>query len=124
MGSVHPRTITSTLFFTTLEKRGYPFSQELQDYIDLHTVLLYKKIKQKTDYSYLASLVLLIKVCCAFDVQYIDTYISTTLSDLGIHKKYVYDEEVRIIVLYPSICNDITPRFPRLAKEVDIKNII
>ena len=88
---------------------------------------LYKKLSLShpvTVHSELVCYILAMKQLFAYDVPTADKYIKRALELSGIDTKDFYKDELRILLLYPNLCDDIGKRHPRLAAEVDEKNII
>ena len=96
---------------------------------DIHTCAskLYNKLKKShpvSKHSEMACYVLAMKQLFAYDVPDGDRNIKKALRVNGINTENLYKEELRILLLYPSLCDDIGKLHPRLAKEVDEANII
>jgi hypothetical protein len=88
---------------------------------------LYKKLSLShhvTVHSELVCYILAMKQLFAYDVPTADKYIKKALTLSGIDTKDFYKDELRILLLYPNLCDDIGKRHPRLAAEVDEENII
>jgi hypothetical protein len=106
------------------------FDEEVKKSIHICAQNIYKKLSKSypvTNYSLLVCYELALKQNISFDEgddKSINKEITNALTSLGINTKEFYKEEFRIFGLYPNLCNDIGPRHPRLASQVQIENII
>jgi hypothetical protein len=106
------------------------FDEDVKKSINACAQNIYKKLSKSypvTNYSLLVCYELALKQNISYDIdddKSINKEITRTLKSLGINAKEFYNEELRIFGLYPNLCDDIGPRHPRLASEVQIENII
>ena len=106
------------------------FDEDVKKAINTCAQNIYKKLSKShpvTKYSLLVCYELALKQSISYDVdddKSINKKITKTLMSLGINTKEFYNEELRIFGLYPNLCDDIGPRYPRLASQVQIENII
>ena len=112
--------------------RSIHVNEDIKDEIRSCAEKLYKKLEKShplTLHSKLACYILAMKQNYAAEGDWegsmgIDGEIKIALEFHGVDTEQFYEEELRILLLYPVICNDLGPSKPRIRAEVDTSHII